>query len=115
MPYISPFNDMKNLDVNTVTLYEPSPNKYTEDYVLSYEMDSEVAEVDRSYDQKIVPMGENTYSETVIRSTSVPEKTGEVPGKTDVYIHWDALTHVYFASLTVIGLFVMFRSIQNSR
>jgi len=34
--------------------------------------------------------------------------------KNDVHIHWDSLTHFYFASLTVVSLFIMFRSLQNS-
>lgn len=33
----------------------------------------------------------------------------------DVNIHFDKIVHFYFASLAVVGLFVLFRSIQKSK
>jgi len=47
---------------------------------------------------------------------TLPNKPVPLPisVKNDVHIHWDPLTHFYFASLTVVSLFIMFRSLQNS-
>lgn len=33
----------------------------------------------------------------------------------EVVVHWDGMTHFYFTSLTVIGLYVFFRVIQKSK
>lgn len=113
MSYISPFNDMQNLDEHNHDFINQNIYKISkgvvadEDYVVSYEPDAE---------QKFVPLNSvNDYHEKVEKekkTVSVPEKPVTV--KNDVYIHWDPLTHFYFASLTVISLFVMFRSMQKS-
>lgn len=35
--------------------------------------------------------------------------------KKDEIVHWDSATHFYFGSLTVIGLYVLFKVIQKSK
>jgi len=45
---------------------------------------------------------------------TLPNKPVPIHVKNDVHIYWDPLTHFYFASLTIVSLFIMFRSLQNS-
>ena len=121
MSYISPFNDKQNLDEHiqelsfTRNVYEINQSNVTDDdYIVNYETDIQ---------QKFVPLNSfvvgfptgitNNHEEIEKDKTLMPNTPITV--KNDVYIHWDPLTHFYFASLTVIGLFVMFRSIQISR
>lgn len=50
-------------------------------------------------------------------SAPVLEKIDKIPIHTnkEVVVHWDGMTHFYFTSLTVIGLYVFFRVIQKSK
>lgn len=34
---------------------------------------------------------------------------------TTVIVHWDPITHFYFGSLTVVGLYILYRLMQKSR
>lgn len=34
--------------------------------------------------------------------------------KEEIVVHFDMITHFYLASLTIVGLFVLFRTIQKS-
>jgi hypothetical protein len=146
MSYISPFNDMQNLDehnhdfINQNTYKIIQSNVAEEDYVVNYGQGST-----SDAEQKFVPLntaiinfpitndnqeetGKNKDSitlpnssgdlrsptELVVGGVNAPLPNKPVHVKNDVYIHWDPLTHFYFASLTVISLFVMFRSLQKS-
>jgi hypothetical protein len=83
-----------------------SPSSSDEDYVVSYDV---------GYEHTFVPTGGDGYieKETAMTST-VSSKAEPTVVENNVYIHWDGLTHFYFASLTVVSLFVMFRAIQKS-
>ena len=145
MSYISPFNDMQNLDehnhdfINQNTYVISQYNVVDEDYVVSYEPDvqpkflplnsvnipisssidfdersSSTSTDDLGFTGPEVPVkpSEDNREKNAKDSITIPDKPVTV--KNDVYIHWDHLTHFYFASLTVISLFVMFRSMQKS-
>ena len=158
MSYISPFNDMQNLDennhefINQNTYKIIQSNVAEEDYIVNYGQGSaseacnlepptfgvavmraftppttnfigdrrSPEKFEANAEQNFVPLNSaNDYHEKVEKekenakdSISIPNKPVHV--KNDVHIHWDSLTHFYFASLTVVSLFIMFRSLQNS-
>jgi hypothetical protein len=83
-----------------------SPTSSNDDYVVSYDV---------GYEHTFVPTGGDGYIEKEKAMTStVSSKAEPTVVENNVYIHWDGLTHFYFASLTVVSLFVMFRAIQKS-
>lgn len=98
------FVNDENLDrrasARSLAVYDSSLTP-DEDYVVSYDV---------GYEHTFVPAGGDSYVETEKTTKKVTSTVVE----NNVYIHWDGLTHFYFASLTVIGLFVMFRTIQKS-
>lgn len=116
MSYISPFNDMQNLDEHNhdfinQNIYKISQSNVTdEDYVVSYEPD--VQQKFLPLNSINIPISEDNREKNAKDSITIPDKPVTV--KNDVYIHWDPLTHFYFTSLTVVSLFIMFRSLQNS-
>ena len=120
MSYISPFNDMQNLDEHNhdfinKNVYEISKGVVAdEDYVVSYETDAEQKFVPLNTSIINFPITNDNQEETEKNKDSITLPNKPVHVKNDVYIHWDPLTHFYFASLTVISLFVMFRSLQKS-
>jgi len=95
----------ENLDRRPLAVYD-SPTSSNDDYVVSYDV---------GYEHTFVPTGGDGYieKETAMTST-VSSKAEPTVVENNVYIHWDGLTHFYFASLTVVSLFVMFRAIQKS-
>jgi hypothetical protein len=66
------------------------------------------------------PFIENTeiysYNEINIENDMNNNKNSdgeEIPKS--IIVHWDPITHFYFGSLTVVGLYILFRLIQKTR
>jgi len=117
MSYISPFNDMENLVehnydfINQNTYKISQSNVVEEDYALNYEADAQHNFLPLN---SVINDDKQEETEKNKGSLNLPNKPVPISVKNDVHIHWDPLTHFYFASLTVVSLFIMFRSLQNS-
>ena len=84
------------------------------------------AEIAVNYDIEGEGEGENVYPQYItyidhpviknkLNMENEPSSSSSTTDTLDVNVHFDKVVHFYFASLAVVGLFVLFRSIQKSK
>jgi hypothetical protein len=120
---ISPFQLSDSLANIQTTLYQPFgeegfqeyssliPEKKTDTgkpYDLIIEKDDGIDSQNSQFMTYIDTPGKKRDSAPVLEKIPIPQNQ-------EVVVHWDGMTHFYFTSLTVIGLYVFFRIIQKSK
>jgi hypothetical protein len=79
---------------------------------VNYDMEGEDA---KSYPQYITYIDHPIIKNKFNMENESSSSTNRENASTDVNVHFDTIVHFYFGSLAVVGLFILFRSIQKSK
>jgi hypothetical protein len=84
---------------------------------VNYDMEGEDAKLYPQYITYIDhPIIKNKFNmENELSITEDDTSTDPLSSGMDVNIHFDKIVHFYFGSLAIVGLFILFRSIQKSK
>lgn len=106
------FTDFTTTDVIILPLSTTDHTNDDAEIAVNYDIEGEDENVYPQYityiDHPVIKNKLNMENEPSSSSSSTTDTL-------DVNVHFDKVVHFYFASLAVVGLFVLFRSIQKSK
>lgn len=107
------YNDPKLSNISAAHSHCSSCADTSSDFVHNSISDEFALEYD--IDEKNTPHILTTYTTNTNTNTNIQEIVPQMKVPDEITVHWDTVTHFYFGSLTVIGLFIVFRLMQKSR
>ena len=113
----SEFNTIDDPRTNIIMLQGSSEETETEtEIAINYDVEGE--EDSSAFPQYVTyvdhPIIKNKFN-LEYEEPNPSKKTQQGKNSTDINVHFDGIVNFYFASISVVGLFILFRAIQKSK
>lgn len=119
------FTEFNTIESQRMNALLNARDTHSQEYESEYESsiainyDVEGAQDDSTYPNYITyvdhPVIKNKFNIEFEESDNNQDSTSNYNKNKNVNVHFDGIVNFYFASISIVGLFILFRSIQKSR